>query len=302
MSGFKFNPDAPFYTSDARAWRMDEFSLVMDQLLAPGKPVVIFVHGRGKEPGKSLQGGTFTKGLAVHKIERGYDAKVLMFNWDSAFHGFNFLDREVPLSHTASGGVALGELLVQIAQYQATHPRSKKPALLAHSMGSIVVQHAIQDGHWPATKQLFSAVLFSEPDADDKGHASWLDQVAQREQTFVTLNKDDNVLHRSTDARAAGTHALGLGTNEPLAPKAKYIDIANMGPLGKKDEDHEVFGKGAMNGQIYLCQFFTQALTGETVVLDSAINVESVTSGVIYRLRDRSEPGASCLKVPDLPH
>lgn len=300
ISGLKFNANTPLYTSDTKAWRMDEFATVMAHLLTLGKPIVIFVHGRGKEPGKSLQGGTFTKGLAVHKIERGYDVSVLMFNWDSAFHGLNFLDREVPLSHTPAGAVALGWLLTALSQFQQTHPQSKKPALLVHSMGSIVVQHAIQDGHWPNASQLFSAVLFSEPDADDKGHAAWFEQLAQRESTYITQNRDDNVLKRSVDARPDGTHALGLGTSEPLAPHAKYVDISRMGPLGKKDEDHEVFGKGAMNGQVYLCQFFTQSLTGLPVVL-AADNVESVTRQVVYRLRDKRDANAPCLKIPPLP-
>lgn len=301
MPKLKFNAATPLYTSDAKAWRMEEFPDVMAHLLALGKPVVIFVHGRGKEPGKGLQGGTFTRGMAVHKIERGYGTSVLMFNWDSAFHGLNFLDREVPLSHTSAGGEALGRLLTQLQQYQADHPGAQKPALLVHSMGSIVVQRAIEDGHWPAADKLFSAVLFSQPDANDKGHAMWLEQLAQREQTYLTQNQDDHVLKRSTDARPAGMHALGLGTSEPLAPNVKYIDISRMGPLGNKDEDHEVFGKGAMNGQLYLCQFFTQALTGVPVVLDPAVNVESVTREVVHRLRDRREPDAPCLRVPDLP-
>jgi Alpha/beta hydrolase of unknown function (DUF900) len=301
MPSLKFNATTPLYTSDEKGWRMDQFSEVLEHLLSAGKPVIVFVHGRGKEPGKSLQGGSFTKGMAVHKIERGYDARVLMFNWDSAFHGFNFLDREAPLSHTAAGGEALGRLLTLLQQFQATHPKSAKPALLVHSMGSIVVQHAIEDKHWPDVSRLFSAVLFSQPDANDKGHAAWLDQLARKESTYVTQNQDDQVLRRSTDGRPAGMHALGLGTDEPLAPNAKYIDISRMGPLGKKDEDHEVFGKGAMNGQLYLCQFFTQALTGAAVVLDPATNLESVTRDVVYRLRDRREPGAPCLKVPELP-
>jgi len=301
MPKLKFKAETPLYTSDGKPWRMQDFPAVMGQLVALNKPIVIFVHGRGKEPGKSLFGATFTQGLAVHKIERGYDVSVLMFNWDSAFRGFNFLDREVPLSNTPAGGTALGLLLQQLKQFQSANPGSKKPSLLVHSMGSVVVQRAIEDGRWPDSKNLFSAVLFSQPDADDKGHSAWLEEVAKRETTYVTMNADDHVLRRSTDARPDGAHALGLGTQEPLAPHAKYIDISLMGTVGKKDEDHEVFGKGAMNGQIYLCRFFTEALLGEAVVLDPAKNVESVTGDMIYRLKRKSEPGASCLKLPELP-
>jgi hypothetical protein len=141
----------------------------------------------------------------------------------------------------------------------------------------------------------------SAPTADDVGHAEWLDEVDTREKTFVMLNRDDHVLQRATDARPAGAHALGLGTTHPLAQHATYVDISRMGRTGEKDEDHEVFGKGAMNQQILLCQFFTQALTGQTVVLDPATNVDSVERGVVHRLRDKREAGAPCLKVPELP-
>ena len=71
--------------------------------------------------------------------------------------------------------------------------------------------------------------------------------------------------------------------------------------MGKKDEDHEVFGKGAMNQQIYLCQSFTHVLTGKPIVFDLTKNVESIERGVVFRLRDKRDPSAPCLKVPKLP-
>ena len=301
MAKMKFDPETPLYTSDAKAWRMDQLAAVLQPLTSGGKPLVLFVHGRGKEPGKSLLGGSFTQGLAVHKIERGYGVNVLMFNWDSAFKGFNVFDREEPLSHTAAGGAVLGQVLAGLQQFQSNYPGAMRPALLVHSMGSIVVERALRDNHWPQANGLFSAVLLSQPDADDVGHATWLDALAQRERSFVTWNRDDRVLANSTDGRPAGAQPLGLGTAQPLAPHARYIDLSRMGPLGQKDDDHEVFGKGAMNGELNVCQFFTQALTGQPVLLDPAVNVEAIEREVVYRLRSRREPGAPCLKLPQLP-
>lgn len=111
MGRIRYNPETPLYTSDERAWRIDELGNALVTLRATGQPIVLFVHGRGKEPDKSLRGATFTKGLAVHKIERGYGVRVLMFNWNSAFRGLSFLDREVPLANTEDGAVALGQVL-----------------------------------------------------------------------------------------------------------------------------------------------------------------------------------------------
>lgn len=301
MSKLKFDPTTPLYLSDASAWKISQLSEVLTKLEATKKRTVIFVHGRGKEPEKGLRGATFTKGMAVHKIEQGYGVNVLMFNWDSAFHGWSFLDREVPLSHTQAGAEAFVELLVELLKYEDAHKDFQKPSLLVHSMGSVVLQKATGDKRWPTDRSLFSNILLSEPDADDVGHASWLSTLAEREKVYVTMNKDDHVLRRSTDARPAGAHALGLGTDQPLAAKAFYVDLSNMGALGEKDEDHEVFGKGAMNGQALVCQFFTEALLGEAVKLNVGQNVESVERNVIYHLKGQHNPSAPCLKVPTLP-
>lgn len=301
MPKMQFISETPLYTSEGNAWRTDQFNTVMENLVGRNKPIVLFVHGRGKEPGKSLLGATFTEGKAVHKIERGYDVSVLMFNWDSAFKGFNFLDREVPLSHTDAGSIAFGKVLQALQQFQHDRPHAPKPALLVHSMGSIVVQKTLTTARWPEATSLFSAVLFSQPDADDVGHATWVDILASRERTYVTLNQDDHVLKRSNDGRPLGVHALGLGTSQPLATRATYVDISRMGALGKKDEDHEVFAKGAMNQQYFVCQFFTQVLTGQPVILDEAKNVENIDRGVVFRLVDKREPDAACLHVPILP-
>jgi esterase/lipase superfamily enzyme len=301
MSKIRYNPETPLYTSDERAWRIGELGNVLDSLHATGQPVVLFVHGRGKEPNKSLRGATFAKGLAVHKIERGYGVRVLMFNWDSAFKGWNFLDREVPIANTEAGAIALGQVLRALQHHQTQGPESGKPAMLVHSMGSIVVQKAVLNGHWPQVKGLFSRVLLSQPDADDVGHTDWMQPLAEREKVYVTLNRDDKVLQRSTDVRPDGRHALGLDTSEPLAPAATYVDLTNMGVLGQKDDDHEVFGKGAMNGQLHVCQFFENALTGKPVKLQLGANVERIDRQVVYRLASRNEPGAPCLKQPTLP-
>ena len=105
---------------------------------------------------------------------------------------------------------------------------------------------------------------------------------------------------QSTDARPAGAHALGLSTTETLAPNVKYIDLTSMGALGAADDDHEVFAKGAMNGQANVCAFFEQALLGKTVTLDHS-NVASIAREVVYPLKQRSDAHAPCLRIPALP-
>lgn len=304
MAKLKFEADTPLYTTapgnEHKAWRMQDAQAALTEVYARGKSVVVFVHGRGKEPNKSLRGATFAKGMAVWKLELGYDCSVVMFNWDSAFSGFLFLDRSRALANTVDGGRRLIEFLGELAQFELSRPTMTKPALLAHSMGSIVLQHAVQGTAWPTGAPLFSQVVLSEPDADDVGHSQWLNKLGAREKVFCTQNADDNVLKNSTNARPAGAHALGLGTTEPLAPNVKYIDLTSMGALGATDDDHEVFGKGAMNGQANVCAFFEQALLGKTVTLDDS-NVASIARENVYTLKQRSDAHAPCLRIPALP-
>ena len=203
-------------------------------------------------------------------------------------------------ANTVEGGRRLTEFLGELARFELSRPTMAKPALLAHSMGSVVLQHAVQDAAWPTGAPLFSQVVLSQPDADDIGHIEWLGKVGAREKVFSTQNADDKVLKQSTDARPAGAHALGLGTSEPLAQNVKYVDLTSMGALGATDDDHEVFGKGAMNGQVNVCAFFEQALLGKTVTMDDS-NVASIAREVVYTLKQRSDAHSPCLRIPALP-
>jgi hypothetical protein len=298
-STMQYSINTPIYTSDTRAWRLGEIPQLLDILYAKGKPIVLFVHGRGKEPKKSLRGGTFVEGLAVRKIERGYDCSVLMFNWDSAFSGFQIFDRTRPLANAIDAALSLAKVLTELNSYFDSHKAHSRPALLVHSMGSIVIQNLVKNQGW-SFRRLFRSIVFSQPDADDIDHAEWLESLASRERVYVTFNRDDHVLARSNDDRLAGARPLGLGTNQPLAQSATYIDLTNMGALGRKDDDHEVFAKGAMNGQLYVCEFFTQALVASEVDLVVGGNVKEKTSNNVYVLKQHHEPSAPCLQKPIL--
>lgn len=282
MAKLKFNQATPLYRRDASACAIDQMATLLDAVYALGKPVVLFVHGRGKEPQKSLRGSTLGKGHAVPKVEDAYDSTVVMFNWNSAFPGVSVFDRSDALAATKPAADALFLVLQQLSTYLAA-TGAKRPSLLVHSMGSIVLQHLVNHHGWPAGP-LFSHVLLTQPDADDAGHAAWLEPIASVEDVYVTSNADDWVLQQSNDQRPAGCKPLGLGTGEPHAPSARYIDLSDMGPFGKHDNDHEVFAEAAMDGQRHVWKFFSQAIRGETVVLDLAANVAKI-DGNTYRLR-----------------
>ena len=135
------------YTSDTRGFEATGLKPLFDRLLRSDRPIILFVHGRGKEPAKSLAGAGFFAGLggvegkAVAKLE-AYGATVVMFSWDSQRSGFLFFgltDRERALGNTSEGASRFGRVLgvfdQAIAEARQAGITPPSVTLLAHSMG-----------------------------------------------------------------------------------------------------------------------------------------------------------------------
>jgi Alpha/beta hydrolase of unknown function (DUF900) len=261
----EFNPQYPLYTADGTKYGFDQIHTALDNAFASKKPVVIHIHGRGDEPLKSLEGKPFIGGATVPKIEKDFDVRVLLFNWDA--QGL-LLDRKKPLSNVPAAVEAFKKVLAGIQSYDLT---GKKLILHAHSMGSIVLQTYILQNGWPSLgRPIFSNVLFTEPDADNLNHPLWMDQISSKENVYVTVNNDDVVLDRSTDARPPGAAALGLKPTDDLSQTATYLDFTKLGDkLNKATRVHEIFDKDGMKFQVHVCNVLEQIMLGKDPILFS---------------------------------
>lgn len=262
LGKLKYDANYPLYTSDTERYSFDQAEVAFDKVFASGQPVILFVHGRGNEPNKSLVGGTFVEGGAVRKLETQYKAKVLMFNWNSVAWMY---DRSKPLTQMPAAAESLKRVLQKLKNYLA-QPRNQKKSLtlLAHSMGSIVLETFIKQNEWPTETPLFSQVVLTSPDADNVEHWQWLSEISQVENVYVTINKDDDILEKSTDSREPGREALGRNPVLPLSSKATYLDLTKLGKKpGQATGAHEVFNKEGMKGQALYCQLFHQLISGQ---------------------------------------
>ncbi len=295
-----FDSTKRLYTSDQVGHPISALPVLLDKLLEDGKPVILFVHGRGKEPNKSLRqkGGMFVEGRAVHKLEDGYKANVLMFNWDSE-RGAGFKNRSRPLSNMPAASQALTRVLEGIKEYRKNKPQSHPISLIVHSMGNIVIETLVKNrGGWIDNEgqPLFSNIVFSASDADNSGHAAWVEKISAVENVYVTINADDKILKKSNDQRRSGAAALGLKSGNRLANGAIYLDVTKMGSSrGTATKRHELFNKPGMHDQVYLCRFFQQALTGQSVMLNTQNAIE-VISGQRYKLKFERDGSNGCFK------
>lgn len=291
MAKLNFSSEHPLYLSDESRYSYAQVETALDRAFSYKKPVLLFVHGRGNEPEKSLNGGTFVEGNAVHKLEQQYGVKVVMFNWESSAFLY---DRNKPLKRMPASAASFKKVLAKVNTYMKAN-KDKKLTLLAHSMGSIVLQNYIQTYGWEYKNKIFSSVLFTSPDADNKNHSVWFDKVARVEKVYVTINKDDDILEKSTDARAPGVLALGLNPVKPFSAQVTYLDMTKMGTsVGTETGQHEVFNKLGMKDQKNVCDVLDALLTSTTPNVTSATVVTSVAGYLNFKFK--RDDNASCFK------
>lgn len=276
MASLKYDERLLVYTSDTKGFTSSEIKPLFDRLLAGNRPIVVFVHGRGKEPGKSLQGAGFFAGLggvegrAVAKLE-DYGVVVVMVSWDSRRSGFLFFglsDRERALANAPEAGRRFGEVLGRLgeslnerAQQNLSHPPI---TLLAHSMGANALQKYIEQNHgWqrPTTGPVFTNVILSSADPDNLTHAPWVTEMARVERVFITVNPDDDILRRATEARPPNTVALGRDPGNVLSENPAYVFL--------RIDAHEIFTKRASHPRI--TAFFQSIFANNEVSLGTPL-------------------------------
>lgn len=254
----EYSSEYPLYLSDGSKYSYNEIDVALEKVFSYDKPVVLLVHGRGNEPNKSLNGGFFVEGKAVHKLEKQYGAKVLLFNWNS---NSGFFDRNRPLNNMPSAANSFSIILEHINEY-LKKSYNKRISLLVHSMGSIVIQNYIETYGWKFKEKIFNNVLFTSADCDNKNHAEWMDKISMVEKVYITINKNDFVLSISLDARKNGNRALGKKPILPLSKFATYLDLTRLGKkVNRKIRSHEIFNKKSMLDQVNICETMRNIIT-----------------------------------------
>ena len=242
-----FNDACRLVTAPCSRAPMDDINKVLDRLYATGKPVVVYVHGRGEEPKKTLDDGI------VAKLESEYGVSTLMFNWDSKGEG-----RHRPVDKAQASVPKLRDLIGRIAVYRKAHPEKPAPTLLVHSMGSILLRGAAEGVSFKMDDgaAIFSNILVTGSDEESVGHADWVKKLAAANTILIAVNRHDAVLIAAIHPK--GFTPLGRQVILPVAQNAFYLDVTSL--VGFQ---HRLFAKKAQKNNVAICRIFTAALRGE---------------------------------------
>jgi hypothetical protein len=210
------------------------------------------------------------EGNAVPKLE-AYGVVVVMISWDSQRSGFLFFgltDRQRALGNTADGaerfGVVLDNLREALQAREQLHLTHPPITLLAHSMGTIVLQKHIEKNNGlggQTAGPTFTNVVISSADADNIGHAAWVDKIAGIENVFITTNPIDPTLAESNEGRPANAVALGRDPGSELSQDATYALISIKA--------HEIFTKRPDHPE--LSNFFGASFASTAVPLGTPL-------------------------------
>jgi esterase/lipase superfamily enzyme len=217
------------------------------------RPIALFVHGRGNEPEKSIARD------ALASIEARHGVRVLMYTWDS------FCVTCRPVDRAEAAAPEFAHLLAAVAEARGKGAAAdNRLILLTHSMGSIVLEQAAEDGLLDALPEhLFDAIVLASSDSDADGHAEWLRRIVRlAPAVYVTVNPRDWILALS------GRNAR-LGNRVPDAARAEW-PVRYLVAESKDFTLHQVFNNANLAGCSRFGALIDSAIRGEMESFDGA--------------------------------
>lgn len=244
----KYDPARPLFIAPEARLSIDQASQALDQCYQTKMPVLIYLHGRAKgvgEPKKSVESG-------IYRELAAYGVAVLGFTWDADDGGY---DENRPIASCGD----FAKLLTALRGYLDSH-HVARPALLAHSMGNIIIAESAKDNLLTADAGLlFSNLVLTSAAVKTKRHARWLDNIGTAERIYVSVNEHDLVL--SAAGFAFRPNMLGCDLQPPGAtsPRVTYFDVSAC------KVNHRYFVPQGQDKHASLAMLYRQLVTGSTV-------------------------------------
>jgi len=218
---------------------------------------ILFVHGRGKHPGKAFRQRLLTD------LEKDYSAKVIMFHWPSWDGPLGFPEQAA--RDAAPDFIAVLKAFKAFKAQHADLVQGVRFTLLTHSMGSLVLEESVLRLQDDSLGRLFDTLVISASASCSREHAAWVNALDLSERIYILLNRDDPVLGSAglrERGRRLGKGLTSRGKPAKLAERAVYIDATKVTLL------HRYYLHRYLRHSPALKQFLDQVLNGLPATLD----------------------------------
>ncbi|MCP4409635.1 MAG: alpha/beta hydrolase [Gammaproteobacteria bacterium] len=279
--GTKESQATSVVTIDKRIESVNSFTILLDDAIREIRSsdnydnFILFIHGRGKHPEKAF------KESLISDLESDYSSKVIMYHWPS-WEGF----LAFPEGSARTSAKDFVSVLRELREYKRNNSQLIEGinfTLLAHSMGSIVLEQSILEMEHNAFGDIFDTVVVSSSASAGKGHSNWVSKIDLSDHIYITVNTDDSMLGRAgikTNARRLGKGLQNrAGVDFELASNAKYIDLT------ESTLRHRYYIHKELTDRPVAKAFFDRVLNGLPAILDQGHGVGEVKRERIYILR-----------------
>lgn len=233
-----------------------EFEHLAKRCVAGKKHCVFYIHGYNKPFPETLEQGWL--------IQERYGVEVVLFSWPSNTGGPPPIEyRQARRVAQASFG-AFDSLLEKYGRYlkdwmtpldeAALLACGSTTNLMAHSLGSYLLEHYVLSSAYQAETRLFTNVVLSQADVNSINHIKWIDQISVGQRTYVTINERDKILSWS---ESINPPRLGRTLGNLESKSALYFDFTGGRGVGNK---HQLWGE-VKNSTVK--EFFQFTLTGD---------------------------------------
>ena len=184
------------------------------------KDVVVYGEGLGKTFCDDVDRAT--------RLARTYDVLPIMFDWPTS-RPYMKNGKNMVITMAVSARVAkpfsnfikeIGTL--NLKQLQGINGEIKQFTLFLHSMGNLLMMHAIQKNYLDTVK-IFDNIILNAACVPEKNHKLWVEKIKIQKNLFITRNNHD----RSLNGAKILTWAAQLGERprQPFAKNALYISF-----------------------------------------------------------------------------
>ena len=218
--------------------------------------LILFIHGRGKHPGKA-----FRQRLLID-LQKDYSAKVIMFHWPSWDGPLGFPEQAA--RDAAEDFITVLRGLKAFKEKHTDLIQGVRFTLLTQSMGSLVLEESAVRLQNDSLGTLFDTLVISASASCTKDHAAWVSSLDLSDHIYILMNRDDPVLGSAglrERGRRLGKGLKSRGKTVTLADHAVYIDATKVTLL------HRYYLHRYLRHSPALKRFLDQVLNGLPIPL-----------------------------------
>lgn len=279
---FEYDGGRPLFVADtANRYTLEDCPSAFEEVFAKDRPVLVYIHGRAKGVGEPKK-GIDTK---VYRALSDYGLAVFGFTWDASAGGY---DPTRPAAFADDFDHVLGHL----AHFLSTRPTLRRPSLLAHSIGNVILAELAKEDRLTSERgRLFRNIVLNAAAVRARRHHLWMRKLGCTDRRYVVVNPTDLPLRFAGALFRPDMLGCELESPDCSSENSIYVD------LGLLDVNHRYFVPAGQNGQIRLKAFFQGVLSGEAVDLSALASRMEVEGKTVYRIR-KEKSGAAAVGAP----